>query len=37
MMKAAHLESAFREGCIVVLGDVMLDENLWGNARRILP
>jgi len=35
--RAAELVSGFRERRIVVYGDVMLDEFVWGDVRRISP
>lgn len=35
--RAAELVSRFRERRIVVYGDVMLDEFVWGDVRRISP
>src|SRR6478672_12634379 len=35
--RAAELISAMRDRKIVVLGDVMLDEFVWGDVSRISP
>src|SRR3954451_23085403 len=35
--RAAELVSRFRERRIVVYGDVMLDEFIWGDVTRISP
>src|ERR671921_2418596 len=35
--RAAELVSRFRERRIVVYGDVMLDEFVWGDVTRISP
>jgi D-beta-D-heptose 7-phosphate kinase/D-beta-D-heptose 1-phosphate adenosyltransferase len=35
--RAIKIAESFRNGRIVVLGDVMLDEFIWGRVRRISP
>ena len=33
----ADLVSAFQRGQVLIVGDVMLDEYIWGEVRRISP